>query len=487
MATDQLITIALLPEIILGAFVLIVMLTVAFYRHHGLTLGLTLVGLALTLLSLPFAASVAPQQVTPLLVVDGYALFYAGLVAVAAFATALLMFTYLRGRSGRTEELYILLLLASLGAMDLAASSDLAALFLSLELLSVALFGMIAYRVTQLRPLEAGIKYLFLAGVSSAFLLFGIALLYARTGTLTLTVLASRLGALDLGAEPTILAGLVMIAVGLGFKISIIPFHMWTPDVYQGAPAPVSGFLASVSKSAAIAVLLRTFIAAGGIHVGPLFLVLNLIAIASMVAGNLLALLQDDVKRILAYSSIAHLGYIFVAFLIGGHFAVEAVTFYMATYVVTILGAFGVVGIVSRPADGTEEQTHLNDYAGLFWRRPWLAAAFTLTLLSLAGIPLTIGFIGKFYLFTAGVRDALWPALTALIVGSVIGLFYYLRVIAAMARRPAEEAAPAAARPDLAGACALLVITLVLVGLGVYPAVLIDLIRASAGHIADLS
>lgn len=483
--TKQLV--ALLPEIILGAFVLIVMLAVAFYRHHGLTLGLTLLGLALTLLSLPFAMSVAPQQVTPLLVIDGYALFYAGLVVAAAFATALLMFAYFRGRSGRAEELYILLLLASLGAMNLAASSDLASLFLSLELLSVALFAMIAYRVTQLRPLEAGIKYLFMAGVSSAFLLFGIALLYARTGTLTFTILASRLSALDLGAEPTVLAGLVMIVVGLGFKISVIPFHMWTPDVYQGAPAPVSGFLASVSKSAAIAVLLRTFITAGSIHVGPLFLVLNLIAIASMVAGNLLALLQDDVKRILAYSSIAHLGYIFVAFLIGGHFAVEAVTFYMATYVIMILGAFGVVSVVSRPTDGAEEQTRLNDYAGLFWRRPWLATAFTLALLSLAGIPLTIGFIGKFYLFTAGVRDALWPALAALIVGSAIGLFYYLRVIAAMARRPGEEAEPITTHAGLAGACALLVITIVLVGLGVYPAVLIDLIRVSAGHIASLS
>lgn len=484
MTTNQLV--GLLPEIILGSFVVIVMLAVAFYRHHGLTLGLTLLGLALTLVSLPFSMSVAPIQVTQLLIIDGYALFYAGLISAAAFAVALLIFSYFRNRNGRVEEMYILLLLATLGGVDLGASSDLSSLFLSLELLSVALFGMVAYRVTQLRPLEAGIKYLIMAGVSSSFLLFGIALIFARTGTLVFSTLATRLSTMPIGSDPALLMGLAMIVIGLGFKISVVPFHMWTPDVYEGAPAPVSGFLASVSKTAVIAVLLRVFVVTGGIHAGPLFLMLNLIAIGSMMAGNLLALLQNDVKRILAYSSIAHLGYIFVAFLVGGRFAVEAATFYMATYVVMILGAFAVVGVVSRAQDGAEERTHLDDYAGLFWRRPWLAAAFTLSLLSLAGIPLTLGFIAKFYLFAAGVRDALWPALFALIVGSVIGLFYYLRVILAMARRPDDEAAPITPGAGLAGGCAVLVITLVLIGLGVYPAALISLIRASAGQIAAL-
>ncbi len=470
--------IALLPSIVLGVSVLVVMLVTAFHRRHALILALTLIGLALSLLSLPLAMSVAPLQVTPMLIIDGYALFYAGLVAAAAMVTALLCYSYFHGRDGRVEEIYILLLLASLGAAYLAASSDLASLFLSLELLSVALFGMIAYRSTQRQPLEAGLKYLFMAGVSSAFLLFGIALLFARLGTLSFATLAARLGALESGLDPALLAGLTMITIGLGFKVSLVPFHMWTPDVYQGAPAPVSGFLASVSKSAVIAVLLRTFVVTGGIESGPLFLVLNLIAIASMLFGNLLALLQNDVKRILAYSSIAHLGYLFVAFLVGGRFAAEAVSFYITTYVVTILGAFAVVSIVSRPAHGAEESTGLEEYAGLYWRRPWLATAFTIALLSLAGVPLTIGFIGKFYLFDAGVRHALWPALTALIVGSVLGLFYYLRIIIAMAQR-ADDTRAAATPVGMAGGIAILVISLLVVGLGVYPTPLIDVLRAS--------
>ncbi len=484
MTTNQLI--ALLPEIVLGSFVVIVMLVVAFYRHHGLTLALTLLGLALTLVSLPFSMAVAPLQVTALIIADGYALFYAGLVSATAFVVALLLYSYFHGRNGRVEEMYILLLLATLGGVDLAASSDLASLFLSLELLSVALFGMVAYRCTQLRPLEAGIKYLIMAGVSSAFLLFGIALLFARTGELTFTHLANQLAHMTIATDPMLLMGLTMIVIGLGFKISVVPFHMWTPDVYEGAPSPVSGFLASVSKSAVVAVLLRLFIVTGGIHSGPLFLVLNLIAITSMMVGNLLALLQNDIKRILAYSSIAHLGYMFVAFLVAGRFAAEAVTFYMVSYVVMVLGAFAVVGVVSRAPDGGEENTHLDYYIGLFWRRPWLASALTLALLSLAGIPLTMGFIAKFYLFVAGVRDSLWPALFGLIVGSVIGLFYYLRVILFMARRPDDRPAFIAPGAGLAGGCAVLILTLVLVGLGVYPAALISLIRESAGQIAAL-
>lgn len=474
--------IALSPLFVLGAAALVVLLAIVLRRRHGLTLALTLAGLALTGIALPFAQAFGARQATPLLIVDGYTVFYAGLITAAAFIVTLLTHSYFRRRPGQVDELYALLLIATLGGVVLAAASHMVSLFLGLELLSVPLFAMAAYTVARPRSLEAGLKYLILAAAASSFLLFGIALIFAHTGALDFATLGARLSPAAIAASPTLLCGFALLAVGLGFKISVVPFHWWTPDVYQGAPAPVSAFLASVSKAAVFAVLMRAFMDMGGVQSQALFVVLNLIAIASMLAGNLLALMQTDVKRILAYSSIAHLGYLFVALLAGAELGVEAVTFYLAAYVVTVLGAFAVVGVVSNGGADEDERTHLDHYRGLFWTRPWLSAAFTFALLSLAGIPLTMGFVGKFYLFAAGVHAALWPAMAALIAGSVIGLFYYLRVIAAMAT-PADQAVSVRA-PGVSGAVAICAVTAVLVLIGVFPAGLMHVIQHSAGQIA---
>ena len=228
---------------------------------------------------------------------------------------------------------------------------------------------------------------------------------------------------------PPLLAGLVMIISGLGFKLAVVPFHLWTPDVYEGAPAPVTAFIATVSKGAVFALVLRYFTRID-IHAHTaLFLIITLIAVASMFAGNLLALLQTNVKRILAYSSISHLGYLLVTVLASGPTAVTAAAFYLAAYFITTLGAFGVVAVLSRPE---RDADRLEDYRGLVWRRPWLAGVFTAMLFSLAGIPLTAGFVGKFYVVAAGVGSALWLAVVALAINSVIGLFYYLRIVVAL-------------------------------------------------------
>jgi NADH-quinone oxidoreductase subunit N len=319
-----------------------------------------------------------------------------------------------------------------------------------------------------------------LSGVASPFLLFGIALIYAELGSLEFTQLGKLLTARTDPGSAYLLTGLAMVVVGVGFKLSVVPFHLWTPDVYEGAPAPVTAFLATVSKGAMFALLLRFFVAAEGYQSGPLLLVLSLIAIASMLIGNLLALLQDNVKRILAYSSIAHLGYLLVAFLVGGALAVEAVSFYLVAYFVTTLGAFGIVTVLSKP---DRDADVLSDYQGLFWQRPWLAGVFTAMLLSLAGIPLTAGFVGKFYLFAAGVEGALWLLLIVLVIGSAIGLFYYLRIVVVMYRSPPEGAMESGtAHPSfaaLAGSVVLAVLTLSLVWLGVYPGPVIDIIQAT--------
>ena len=225
------------------------------------------------------------------------------------------------------------------------------------------------------------------------------------------------------------IAGLSMMVVGIGFKLAVAPFHLWAPDVYQGAPAPVTAFVSTVSKGAVVALLLRLFTPAAIQTATPLFLVFTIIAAVSMIAGNLLALLQNNVKRILAYSSIAHLGYILVAFLAGGARAVDSVTFYLITYFIANLGCFGVITVLSSPG---KEMESLDDYRGLSRRNPWLAGVFAVMVLSLAGLPLTAGFIGKFYLALAGVGAALWTLVIILVLTSTIGLYYYLRILAAL-------------------------------------------------------
>lgn len=474
---------ALLPLLVIAGASAVVMLAIAIRRSHKLALGLTLAALLAAFVSLWAAAPLAFGQVTPLLIIDRYALFYAGLILAASFAVAVLGYGYFEKHEGHREEFYVLLLVATLGSMVLAAAGHFVSLFLGLEILSVALYALIAYLPARPLPLEAGIKYLVLAAASAAFLLFGMALVYAALGTMQFSRIAAYLAGGDL-PWTLLLPGLALIVTGIGFKLAVVPFHMWTPDVYEGAPAPVTMFIATVSKGAMFALLLRFFSHSGARYFRPVFLVFAIIAIASMFTGNLLALLQNNVKRILACSSIAHLGYLLVAFEAGGAFGSAAATFYLAAYFVTTLGAFGVVTVLS---SGERDADLLDDYRGLFWRRPLLAGVFTAMLFSLAGIPLTAGFLGKFYIVAAGASSAIWALLIILVVTSGLGLFYYLRIVAALYRRPAEaeESGLTASRSlSLAGGFTLAILTLALFWLGIYPAPLLDGIRAAVASLA---
>jgi len=462
---------ALLPFLLVAGTSVLVMLEIAAWRSHWLSLGITLVGLAAACGSLWLVGPLAPRKVMSLLVLDQYALFYIGLILAATFAIAILCHGYLERHAKTGEELYVLLLVATLGSMVLVASSHFVSFFLGLEILSVALYALSAYLHTRRRSIEAGVKYLILAGSSSAFLLFGMALIYAQLGTMDL----SRLEGLLVGAQnsPLVLAGLTFIVTGIGFKLGVVPFHLWTPDVYEGAPAPVTAFIATISKGAIFALLLRYFYTVGAQHFRAVFVLFAIIAIASMLIGNLMALLQNNVKRILAYSSIAHMGYLLVAFEASGGMASEAVAFYLVAYFITTVGAFGVVTILS---DEERDADTLEDYAGLFWRRPVLASIFTLMVLSLAGIPVTAGFLAKFYVVTAGASAGIWALILILVISSVIGLFYYLRIVATLyARRP--EAAPHAEPHSIAGRYVLLALTILLIWFGVYPAPLLKVIR----------
>ena len=477
--------IALLPLLITSATVVLVMLAIAWKRNHTLTFGLSVLGLNLALLSLLPALGVTPIEVTPLLLVDKFACYYMALVLAATLACVTLTHAYLGGESGKgypgnREELYLLMLLSAAGGLVLVSAQHLAGLFIGLELLSVPTYGMIAYAFFNKRSLEAGIKYMVLSAAGSAFLLFGMALLYAESGNLTFAGIGAKLAADGL---PSMLAqlGVGMMLIGLSFKLSLVPFHLWTPDVYEGAPAPVAAFLATASKVAVFAVLLRLYQMSPATAGGWLNDLLTLIAIASIIFGNLLALLQNNLKRLLGYSSIAHFGYLLVALIASKGLAVEAVGVYLATYVLTSLGAFGVITLMSTPYSGRDADA-LYEYRGLFWRRPYLTAVLTMMMLSLAGIPLTAGFIGKFYVVAAGVQSQQWWLLAALVIGSAIGVFYYLRVMVTLFMVEANLRRHDAPLHwgQQAGGVMLLFVALLAFFLGVYPQPLLELVQQAS-------
>ncbi|WP_312046311.1 NADH-quinone oxidoreductase subunit NuoN [Erwinia sp.] len=471
--------IALLPMLIVGLTVVVVMLSIAWRRNHFVNATLAVVGLNLALLSLWFVGHAGAMDVTPLLRVDGYSMLYTGLVILASLATCTFAYPWLTNYPDNQEEFYLLVLIAALGGVVLASANHLASLFIGIELISLPLFGLVGYAFQLKRSLEASIKYTIMSAVASSFLLFGMALLYANSGNLGFVTLGHSLnnGMLQ---QPLLLAGLGMMIVGLGFKLSLVPFHLWTPDVYQGAPAPVSTFLATASKIAIFGVVMRLFLYAPAADSEAVRLVLAIIAFASILFGNLMAISQSNIKRLLGYSSIAHLGYLLVALIaIQTHqLSLETVGVYLAGYLFSSLGAFGVVSLMSSPYRGPDADS-LYSYRGLFWHRPILSAVMTVMMLSLAGIPMTLGFIGKFYVIAVGVGAHLWWLTGAVVVGSAIGLYYYLRVTVSLYLNPPEllQRDTPANWAFTAGGVVVLISAILVLVLGIYPQPLISLVQ----------
>ena len=469
---------AILPHITLAGVIVVLLLVVSFVRNHALVASLTVIGLLATLIAIVPSLAELPREVTPLIVVDRYATFFNVMFLLAGIVTVLFSYRYLKGRRGDLEEYYVLVAIATLGAMTMASAVHFAAFLLGLEIIAISLYPLIAYTEEGTSPLEAALKYLVLSGVASTTMLFGMALLYSETGSLVFAEISQALAAQE-STSLYVAVGNAMLFAGIAFKLSLVPFHMWTPDVYEGAPSPVVGYVATVSKGAVFAVALRYVIETDAFSNEALFTAVSVIAVLSMVIGNLLALLQNNVKRILAYSSIAHLGYLLIALisvnaLADVGMAVETSLIYLAAYFLMTLGAFGVVSLLSSPSNECDADD-LERYAGLFWDHPLLAAVLTTIMLSLAGIPLTFGFIAKFYLFAAGVEGTLWVLLWALIVGSAIGVFYYLRIIFTMSKAP--EATGEVGTLSYVGVCTAVVIGALIIAFGVYPMPLIDVVQ----------
>jgi NADH-quinone oxidoreductase subunit N len=418
---------SILPEILILALAILILIFEPFWKNdeqHRYAGWLTAGGLFLAMIvSLLFGRPGDPVTVLGGTIrFDWLGFFFKMLFMFAAAATALLLMDH--DRAGKRGETYVLLLASLLGMNLMAVSSDLVMLYLAIETASIPLYVLAGFLVSDERSTEAGFKYLLFGIVASTIMLYGFSLMYGFTGTTNLYEIA---GAFASGSISTLLAlGIIaLVTVGLGFKVSIVPFHFWAPDVYQGAPTPIAGYLSTASKAAGFAVVLRLFFAALPEFASTWTLVLAALAAITMTVGNLLTLPQTNIKRLLAYSSIAHAGYALIGVVAFTQLGAASVVFYLAAYILTNLLAFGIVMAFSR-ITGLED---IKDYAGLSRRNPLMALMMLAAFLSLAGMPPFGGFVAKIFVFAAGVQAGyVWLVIVG-IVNSIIGMYYYLNVL----------------------------------------------------------
>jgi NADH-quinone oxidoreductase subunit N len=472
--TPELILTPILPELILAGVAILILLLDAARPSRDMRLMalvamtgiLAAAGVALRGWFVPPARELT--VLGDMVAVDRYAIFFRLVILASAAVAVLFSAHYLRRTGEGRGEYYALLLFATSGMTLLAAAADLIVVFLALEVLSLSLYVMAGFSWRRLASQEASLKYFLLGAFSSAFFLYGIAMAYGATGTTSIGGIADALGG-ETGSLALALTAAGLLTVGFAFKVAAVPFHMWTPDVYQGAPTPVTGFMAAGTKVAGFAALIRVASVALGPISWELTPVLVAVSALTMVVGSLLAIAQDDVKRIFAYSSIAHAGFVLVGVAAANQEGISGAMFYLAAYAAMILGAFGVVLLVSRRG---EDRTSLRSYRGLSRRNPVLAALLAVFLLSLAGLPPTAGFIAKVLVFQAAMDAGLAGLVVVAVLASVVAAFFYIRVIVTSYMEDPEPDGEAVARAGAPGwaLAAAAVVTLVL---GVFPGLLL--------------
>ena len=487
MSTPAGITLGLLPEVLLTGWCLIVLL-VASWRHDSaqdsrLAGWLSFAGVVLSAAGVAWlwVNDVAPIGLAQMIALDPFRYAALAITLLAAGGTILLSLGYMEREGLLAPEYYPLILLATVGMMLLSGAEDLIVLFLGLEVMSVAVYILAGYNRANASSAEAALKYFLIGAFASGFLLYGIALVYGATGTTNLSLIGAQLA----GGGLSLLAGLGLglLLIGMGFKVAAVPFHMWAPDVYDGAPTPVTGFMATGVKAAAFVALVRVLVEAFPSAEQLWQPVIFWIAIASMVVGNLVALAQRTLKRMLAYSSIAHAGYLLAAVWPGSRMSAGAVLLYLLAYVITTLASFGLLSALGR---GGERDVTFDDIAGLAARRPWMAVALSVCMFSLLGFPGTLGFMGKWYILSAVIAEGQMILAVAVVLTSVISAGYYLPVVMSMYMKPAaSEDSHLQIRlwPAAAGAVAVSVIALLL--LGVWPAGAMDMASRSAATLTQ--
>jgi len=456
---------------VLGTALVVLLLDLVVPRRARAALAIvTVAGLVLAMLSSLLLSQDAPLRFMtaspPMLALDTYAIFFNLLLLAGAVLTVLASVNYLEEMQSHHGEYYVLLLCAVAGMMTMAGATDLLTVFLGLEVMSIPVYVLAGFTRWRPRSNEAAFKYFLLGAFATGLLLYGIALVYGATGATDLAAIRAAWAPTPLG-----LAGIGLLVAGFGFKISSVPFHMWTPDVYEGAPTPITGFMAVGVKAAAFAAFLRVFLVAFDLTADKVNNVLWLLAVATMTVGNVAAIAQSNVKRMLAYSSIAHAGYALVGMTTGTPAGQAAVLFYLLVYTFMNLGAFAVIILLVREG---EEREQIEDLAGLGYARPALGLAIALFMLSLGGIPPTAGFMGKFYLFRAALEAHYYWLTVLAVLNAVVSMYYYLRVVIVTYRGEAG-ADFRVAGPSSACAVALLVSVIATILLGIFPSAPLDI------------
>ncbi|MBI2169733.1 MAG: NADH-quinone oxidoreductase subunit N [Actinobacteria bacterium] len=468
------------PEVMLGVAALVIVALLALSqrwpRLSAATFWIALggVGAATVLLAGAWSDVTtfgAYETLSGMVAVDGFALFLKALVLVATALGLLVAQGYLRREDLDAGAYHALLLLSASGMLMMASANDLIVVFLALEVLSIALYVLAAFHRGKAESEEAGIKYFVLGAFSSAVFLYGVAFVYGATGTTALTGIAQHLATTTLIDNSGLLVGISLLLVGLGFKVAAVPFHMWTPDVYEGAPTPVTAFMAAGAKVAGFAALLRVLQSGLGLYRVDWEPLVFALAAATLVVGSVLAIVQTNVKRMLAYSSISHAGFILVGVQAGTDDGVAASLAYLFAYTFIVLGTFAVVTVLAQRGDTGHE---LSDYRGLARRQPFVAAAFAFFLLAQAGIPLTSGFVAKLAVFRAGVNDEQYALVILAVLVAVVAAFVYLRLLVVTYLSDEDEPeASTSARVDLASKTALLTCAAFTLAVGVVPNLLL--------------
>ncbi len=474
---------AILPELILGVFACLLFVMAPFIpkEKQDALAYFSLAGLVLSGLSLMLLCGENISAFHGMIVVDQYALLFKGILLAASILVLLLSFEYIKIEKIHLGEYYGLILFATIGMMLLPSSSDLLSFYLSLELMSMSFYVLAAFMRKDAKSLEAGIKY-FLAGIfTSGVILYGIAFLYGVTGTTHLGAIRAFLSGMDppaILADPTLMFALILLVAGFGFKIAAVPFHMWAPDVYEGAPTPISAFLSVGSKLATFSAMLRVFVFGLSVSYSDWWRLLWVIAVLTMTLGNVAALIQTNFKRLLAYSSIAHAGYLLMGLLVKSSSGTAAILIHGVAYLFMTLGAFTMVILACRPGTRGDQ---IRDLSGLGRSYPFVGIAFILFALSLIGIPPTAGFIGKLFLFGAAIEGEFYYLAVIGVLNSVISLYYYFKVATVMFMEEApSEVALSFSMPLKVG---LLVMSAATLGIGLYPE---PLIRAALSSVRIL-
>jgi len=483
---------AIAPEIALFGAAILIVIVRSVVRHdprvRPASLWIGLAGVAVsgvfTGVQWGYVHSNGPYEaMAGLVAVDGFAVFVMTVVLGATLLALLLSAGYLRRENLESPEYFALMLCSATGMMLMASANDLITIFLSLEILSIALYVLAAFDRKRLSSQEAGLKYFLLGSFSSAVFLYGIALVYGATGTTNLTGIAQFLAKTTLLHNGVLLVGFALLLVGLGFKVAAAPFHMWTPDVYQGAPTPVTAFMAAATKAAAFAAFLRVFVGAFQLYQVDWRPAVWGLAVLSLLVGSTAAIVQTDVKRMLAYQSIAHAGYVLIGVQVANAQGTSAALFYVLTYAVMTTGAFAIVMLLARKGDDRHD---LSDYRGLATARPVLAGLLTLFLLAQAGVPFTGGFVAKLAVFSAAINvGQYWLALIGMLA-AVIGAFVYLRIVLAMYAPPDDASAFDGPRivVDAGTGVALTIAATAIILLGVVPGIMLDFAHAATQLLA---